>query len=65
MYIVIEFEHNIEKMVSVQEVIRIKKIIRKLKKNFLPPFYKRNEFLNFLQNLFSTLYSIISVIKIG
>ena len=45
-------------MVGVQEVIHIKKIIQKLKKNFLPPFYKRNGFLNFFQNLFSTLYNI-------
>ena len=45
-------------MVGVQEVIDIKKIIQKLKKKFLPSFYKRNGFLNFFQNLFSTLCSI-------
>ena len=46
-------------MVGVQEVIQIKKIIRKLKKKtILPPFYKRNGFLNCFQNLFSTLYNI-------
>ena len=58
-YCYIEFEHDIEKkMVGVQEVIHIKKIIQKLKKKCLPPFYKRNGFLNFFQNLFSTLYNI-------
>ena len=45
-------------MVGVQEVIHIKKIIQKLKIKFSPPFYKRNGFLNFFQNLFSTLYNI-------
>ena len=54
-----EFEHDIEKkIVRVQKVIHIKKIIQKLKKKCLPYFYKRNEFLNFFQNLFSTLYNI-------
>ena len=53
-----EFEHDIEKMVGVQEVIHILKIIQKLKKKFLPPFYKRNGFFNFFQNLLSTLYNI-------
>ena len=45
-------------MVGIQEVIHIKKMIQKLKKKFLPPFYKRDGFLNFFQNLFSTLYNI-------
>ena len=45
-------------MVAVQEVIHIKKIIQKLKKKNLPPFYKRNGFLNFFQNLFNTLYNV-------
>ena len=53
-----EFEHDMEKMVGVQETIHIKKIIQKLKKKFLPPFHKRNGFLNFFQNLFSTFYNI-------
>ena len=44
-------------MVGVQEVIRIKQIIQKLKRKCLPPFYRRNGFLNFFQNLFSTLYN--------
>ena len=52
-------------MVGVQEVIYIKKFIKKLKKKCLPPFYKRNGFLNFFQNLFSTLYNIYLVIYIG
>ena len=42
-----EFEHDIEKMVGVREVIHIKKIIQKLKKKCLPPFYERNGVLNF------------------
>ena len=29
-----------------------------IEKKILPPFYKRNEFLIFFQNLFSTLYNI-------
>ena len=45
-------------MVGVQEVIHIKKIIQKLNKKLLPHFYKWNGFLNFYQNLFSTLYNI-------
>ena len=45
-------------MVCVQEVIHIKKIIQKLRKKCLPPFYKRNGFLNFVQKLFSTHYNI-------
>ena len=45
-------------MVGVQEVIHIIKIIQKFKKTILPPFYKWNGFLNFFQNLFSTLYNI-------
>ena len=53
-----EFKHDIEKMVGVQEVIHIHKIIQKLKKKFLPIFYKRNGFSNFFQSLFSTLYNI-------
>ena len=36
----------------------IKKIILKLKKKILPPLYKRNGFLYFFRNLFSTLYNI-------
>ena len=46
-----------KKMVFVQKVIHIKKITQKLKKNFLPPFYEGDGFLNFVQNLFSTLYN--------
>ena len=53
-----EFEHDTEKMVGVQKVIPIKIFFQKLKKKFLPPFYKRNGLLNFFQNLFSTLYNI-------
>ena len=33
-----EFEHEIEKMVGIQEVIHIKQIIQKLKKKFYPLF---------------------------
>ena len=35
-----------------------KKNYSKIKKKILPPFYERNGFLNFVQNLFSTLYNI-------
>ena len=52
-------------MVGVQEVIHTKKIIKKFKKKCLPPFYKRNGFLNFFRHLFSTLYNIYLIIKIG
>ena len=45
-------------MVGVQEKFHLKKIIQKLEKKCLPPFYKRNGFLNFFQNLFITLYNI-------
>ena len=52
-------------MVSVQEVIHIKKIIQKLKKKSLPPFYKRNGFLNFFRTSLVPSITYILVIKIG
>ena len=45
-------------MVGVQEVIHFNKIIKKCQQFFSSPSRERNGFLNFFQNLFSTLYNI-------
>ena len=58
-----EFEYDIEKMVGVQEVIHIKKIIQKFEKKCLTPFYKRNGFLNFFRTSLVPSVTYILVIK--
>ena len=52
-----EYQHDIgKKMVGVQKVIHIKKIIKKFQWFFSSPSYERNGLSNFFQNLFSTLF---------
>ena len=60
-----EFEHDIEKNGGCSTSNSHWKHYSKIKKKNLPPFYKRNGFLNCFQNLFSTLYNIYFSHQIG